>query len=185
MSDSMPEQQDSHSSLEPGRCPDAMPGAIDAGEARQMDLAVGGQALIEGVMMRGPTRWAAAARTPDGGITHTGGPVPVWARRTDGIPVVRGAMAMVETILVGLRSLRWSAAVSSGEDDETNTTALALTTVLTLVLFTAVFAVVPAAIARAVPGDSSIVFGLVEGLARLGLFLGLSLIHISEPTRRH
>ena len=139
----------------------------------ETDLYVGGQALIEGVMMRGPSRWAATARTPDGGIATTGGPVPTWARVTDGIPIVRGATAMVETILVGLRSLRWSAAVSSGEDeDPASNAALAATTIVTLLVFTAVFAVVPAAIARAVPGDNRLVFGVVEGAARLALFLG-------------
>jgi uncharacterized protein YqhQ len=137
------------------------------------DLYVGGQALIEGVMMRGPAHWAAAARTPEGGIVTTGGPVPTWARVTDGIPVVRGAVALVETILVGLRSLRWSAAMSSGEDEEpTSNAKFAATTLVTLLVFTAIFAVVPAAIARAVPGDNPIVFGLVEGAARLALFLG-------------
>ena len=136
-------------------------------------LYVGGQALIEGVMMRGPARWAAAARTPEGDIVTTGGPVPTWARATDGIPVVRGAVALIETILVGLRSLRWSAAMSSGEDEEpASNAALAAVTLVTLLAFTAVFAVVPAAIARAVPGDSRLVFGLVEGAARLALFLG-------------
>jgi uncharacterized protein YqhQ len=136
-------------------------------------LYVGGQALIEGVMMRGPSRWAAAARTPEGDIVTTGGPVPTWARATDGIPVVRGAVALIETILVGLRSLRWSAAMSSGEDEEpASNAALAAVTLVTLLAFTAVFAVVPAAIARAVPGDSRLVFGLVEGAARLALFLG-------------
>lgn len=137
------------------------------------DLYIGGQALIEGVMMRGPSRWAATARTPEGDIVTTGGPVPTWARVTDGIPVVRGATAMVETILVGLRSLRWSAAMSSGEEEEpASSTALALTTAVTLLVFTAVFAVVPAAIARAVPGDHPLVFGLAEGVARMALFLG-------------
>jgi uncharacterized protein YqhQ len=124
-------------------------------------------------MMRGPSKWAAAARTPDGSIVTTGGPVPTWARVTDGVPIVRGAVAMVETIIVGLRSLRWSAAMSSGEDEEpASSTALAATTLVTLLAFTAVFAVVPAAIARAVPGDNQLVFGLVEGAARLALFLG-------------
>lgn len=137
-------------------------------------------------MMRGPSKWAAAARTPDGGIVTTGGPVPTWARATDGIPIVRGAVAMVETILVGLRSLRWSAAMSSGEDEEpASNTALALTTVFTLLVFTAIFAVVPAAIARAVPGDNQLVFGLVEGAARLALFLGyVVLIGRSPAVRR-
>ena len=134
-------------------------------------LAVGGQALIEGVMMRGPQRWAAAARRPDGTIATTSDAVPTWARRFDRVPVVRGSVALVETMLVGLRALRWSAQVADPDDDRsTSNASLALTTVLTLTVFTAIFAVVPAAVARLVT-DGGLAFGLVEGLARLGLFL--------------
>jgi uncharacterized protein YqhQ len=156
-----------------------------APEPADDELYIGGQALIEGVMMRGPSRWAAAARTPEGAIVLTSGPVPTWARVTDSVPVVRGAVAMVETILVGLRSLRWSAAMSSGEDEQpASSAALAATTLVTLLVFTAVFAVVPAAVARAVPGDSRVLFGLVEGAARLALFLGYVVAIGRSPTVR-
>jgi uncharacterized protein YqhQ len=133
-------------------------------------LAVGGQALIEGVMMRAGDNWAAAARRPDGEIVTTGDAVPRWARTTDRIPIARGAMAMVETILVGLRALRWSAGVADPDDDTAHRGgSLAVTTAVALLLFTAVFAVVPAAVARGI-GFEGFAFAVAEAAVRLGLF---------------
>lgn len=138
---------------------------------------IGGQAVVEGVMMRGPRRWAVAARRPDGTIATTDDLVPTWAQKPKAIPVVRGAFALVETMALGLKALKWSAAVERGEEEGAGTTnrALALTTIVTLAVFVAIFAVVPAAIAHAVADlvhDSTAVFVLVEGALRLGLFLG-------------
>ncbi len=138
---------------------------------------IGGQAVVEGVMMRGPHCWAVAARRPDASIATVHERVPTWAQRPKGIPVVRGAVALVETMALGLRALRWSAAVERGEEDgaPASNRSLALATIVTLVVFVAVFAVVPAAIAHAVSDrvhDSTAVFVLAEGLLRLGLFLG-------------
>jgi uncharacterized protein YqhQ len=135
-------------------------------------LSVGGQALIEGVMMRAGERWGAAARRPDGEIMTTGDAVPVWARATDGIPLVRGALAMVETIMLGLRALKWSAQVADPDEDaEISNRSLVLTTAFTLLVFAAVFAVVPALAARAV-GFEGFAFALGEGIVRLALFGG-------------
>jgi uncharacterized protein YqhQ len=135
-------------------------------------LAVGGQALIEGVMMRAGERWGAAARRPDGEIVTTGDEVPVWARATDGIPIVRGALAMVETIMLGLQALKWSAQVADPEEDaEISNRSLVLTTAFTLLVFAAIFAVVPAVAARAV-GFEGFAFALGEGIVRLALFGG-------------
>lgn len=138
---------------------------------------IGGQAVVEGVMMRGPHCWAVAARRPDGTIATTDEVVPEWAQKPKAIPIVRGAFALVETMALGLRALRWSAAVEKGDEggEASSNRSLALATVVTLVVFVAVFAVVPAAIARAVSGlvdDSTVVFVVAEGLLRLGLFLG-------------
>jgi uncharacterized protein YqhQ len=135
-------------------------------------LSVGGQALIEGVMMRAGERWGAAARRPDGEIVTTGDDVPVWARATDGIPLVRGALAMVETIMLGLRALKWSAQVADPDQDaEISNRSLVLTTAFTLLVFAAIFAVVPAVAARAV-GFEGFAFALGEGIVRLALFGG-------------
>jgi uncharacterized protein YqhQ len=153
------------------------------------DTPVGGQAVIEGVMMRGPHTWAVAARRPDGEIVTTDDTVPSWARRPKDIPVVRGMVALVETMSLGLRALRWSAGVEKGEDDEEAPPArsLALATVVTLVVFIAVFAVVPAAVARSLDflvGDSTLAFIVTEGLVRLGLFLGYILAIGRSPAIR-
>ncbi|MCB9372467.1 MAG: DUF1385 domain-containing protein [Microthrixaceae bacterium] len=128
-------------------------------------------------MMRGPHRWAVAARRPDGTIATTDEGVPTWAQKPKAVPVVRGAFALVETMALGLKALKWSAAVEKGDEDGAPATdrSLALTTVVTLVVFIAVFSVVPAAAAHAVADrvhDSTLVFVLAEGVLRLGLFLG-------------
>ena len=76
---------------------------------------VGGQALMEGIMMRGPKKICCAVRKPDGSIetkledTPTHG---VWAK----IPLVRGAIAMIESLITGYRYMMYSAQVSMGED---------------------------------------------------------------------
>jgi uncharacterized protein YqhQ len=123
-------------------------------------------------MMRAGDRWGAAARRADGAIVTTGDEVPTWARTADRVPVVRGAVAMVETIMVGLRALKWSAQVADPEDEaELSNRSLALTTAAALLIFTAIFAVVPAAAARAV-GFDGWAFAVAEAVVRLLLFTG-------------
>jgi uncharacterized protein YqhQ len=144
-------------------------------------LSVGGQALIEGVMMRAGERWGAAARRPDGEIETTGDEVPTWARRTDDVPVVRGAVAMVETIMVGIRALKWSAKIQDpSEEAEVSDRKLAMTTAVALLIFAAIFAVVPAAAARGV-GFEGVAFAVAEAVVRLGLFGGYLLLIGRSP----
>lgn len=153
-----------------------MPGADES-----IELSVGGQALIEGVMMRAGTRWGAAARRPDGAIVTTGDAVPTWARRTDNVPIVRGAVAMVETIMVGLRALKWSAQVADPDERaEITNRSLAITTAAALLIFATVFAVVPAAVSRAL-GFEGAVFCTVEAAVRLALFGGYLLLIGRSP----
>lgn len=76
---------------------------------------VGGQALMEGIMMRGPQQICCAVRKPDGSIETKLEPTPhhgVWSR----IPLVRGAVSMVESLIMGYRYMMYSAQVSMGED---------------------------------------------------------------------
>ena len=62
--------------------------------ASEKDLIVGGQAVIEGVMMRTPSAYAIAVRRPDGTITHTGASLPKWSDKYPPLkfPVLRGAV---------------------------------------------------------------------------------------------
>jgi uncharacterized protein YqhQ len=144
-------------------------------------LAVGGQALLEGVMMRAGDRWGAAARRPDGVIVTTGDAVPSWARATDRVPIVRGAVAMVETIMVGLRALKWSAQVADPADEApVSSRSLALTTAVALAVFAAVIAVIPAAVARGLDLHG-VGFAVAEAGVRLGLFAAYLLLMGRSP----
>ena len=76
---------------------------------------VGGQALMEGIMMRGPEKICCAVRKPDGTIETKIEPTPkhgIWTK----IPLVRGAISMVESLIMGYRYMMYSAQVSMGDD---------------------------------------------------------------------
>ena len=88
------------------------------GEARAMDLAVGGQALIEGVMMRSPRYLAMAVRTPDGRIVIRKKTFGSIVRKLPflNIPVLRGGIHLIETMGLGIDALMFSADQASSED---------------------------------------------------------------------
>lgn len=75
----------------------------------------GGQAVFEGVMMRGESSYAIAVRRPDGGIEVTEGPLPTWGQGLKGVPVVRGIVALAEALPLGFRALTWSAEHGLGQ----------------------------------------------------------------------
>jgi len=79
--------------------------------ASEKDLIVGGQAVIEGVMMRTPGAYAVAVRRPDGTITHTGARLPKWSDRLPflKLPVLRGAAVLLQSMALGIKALNYSA----------------------------------------------------------------------------
>src|SRR5579885_2041338 len=85
-----------------------------------MAQAIGGQAVLEGVMMRGPRNWAVAVRKPDGEIAHVAKPIdPLMARHwLLRLPVVRGVVALGESLSIGFRALSVSANYAAQEEDE-------------------------------------------------------------------
>ncbi|HYH83920.1 MAG TPA: DUF1385 domain-containing protein [Pyrinomonadaceae bacterium] len=89
--------------------------------ANEKDLIVGGQAVIEGVMMRTPSAYAIAVRRPDGTITHTGAPLPKWSDKFPilKLPVLRGAAVLVQSMALGIKALNYSAAEAFVEEEET------------------------------------------------------------------
>ena len=85
-----------------------------------MAQAIGGQAVLEGVMMRGPRNWAVAVRKPDGEIAQVAreiDPLAVrhWALR---LPIVRGVVALGESLSIGFRALSVSANYAAAVDTE-------------------------------------------------------------------
>jgi uncharacterized protein YqhQ len=85
-----------------------------------MSVSYGGQAVLEGVMMRGPSCWAVAIRTPEGGIEEVVKDVtsPMRRHRIWRLPVIRGVVALGESLAIGFRALAISANVASREEDE-------------------------------------------------------------------
>ena len=84
-------------------------------KTERFKTSVGGQALMEGIMMRGPKQICCAVRKPDGTIEKKIEPTPthgVWTK----IPLVRGAISMVESMIMGYRYMMYSAQVSMGDD---------------------------------------------------------------------
>ena len=98
--------------------------------ASEKDLIVGGQAVIEGVMMRTPSAYAVAVRRPDGTITHTGARLPKWSDKYPALklPVLRGAAVLVQSMALGIKALNYSAAEAfEAEEQEAKERQVALT----------------------------------------------------------
>ncbi|MEX2251647.1 MAG: DUF1385 domain-containing protein [Acidimicrobiia bacterium] len=136
---------------------------------------VGGQAVIEGVMMRAPGAWSVAVRQPDSTIVARREPLVRLSERNKAarIPLLRGILVLWESLSLGFRALSWSAEKASGEEEQPLTGAqIGWTMVVAIVVFAGLFIVLPALAAGVVAGESGLVFNVVEGLLRLGLFVG-------------
>ncbi len=83
----------------------------DGALVAKRDAPVGGQAVLEGVMMRGVSVWAVAVRKPDGEIELSSEPLVSWAKRHRlwRLPVIRGVVALAESLKIGFRALAISA----------------------------------------------------------------------------
>jgi uncharacterized protein YqhQ len=159
-------------------CPDT----VDASDARQMDLAVGGQALIEGVMMRSPRYLAMAVRTPDGRIVirkKTFGSI-VRRLRFLNIPVLRGGIHLIETMGLGIDALMFSADQATSEDrvdggkGSLKDTLLMWGTVgVSFLLSMGLFFYLPILLTDLVVGEEegSLVWNAVDGLIRVAMFV--------------
>jgi uncharacterized protein YqhQ len=136
---------------------------------------MGGQAVVEGVMMRGATTWAVAVRTPEGGIDVAVHDVPGWAERYNKIPLLRGVMNLAESMSLGMRALSWSANLQMPEEERLSGKAMGVTMAVSMALFMGIFILLPALGARGLGslfGITGVAFHAMEGALVLGLFLG-------------
>jgi len=156
-------------------------------------ITYGGQAVLEGVMMRSPSSWAVAVRTPEGDITEVVREIesPMQRRKIWRLPVVRGVIALGESLAIGFRALAISANVASQERDEEGeiqtqigrgqiifSFALAIGFALML------FKVGPALLTSWLPIDSTGLFVVVEGVIRVAVFIGYILLISLLPDLR-
>lgn len=136
---------------------------------------VGGQAVIEGVMMRGPVSIATAVRTPSGEITVKKDAVHSITERYPILkkPFLRGSVALCESLVYGMKSLSYSAQAAGEEDEQLSNTQMALTMAVSVVLAIVFFLAIPTYAAKFIPGvaDSAFRLNVVEGVLRLAIFL--------------
>lgn len=149
----------------------------------------GGQAVIEGVMMRGPKLLAIAVRRPDGEIAIRQEEVTSVTQRYRvlRLPVLRGMVALVETLSMGISALMYSANQAMPDEEQLSKKEMALTSTLGFVIAIGVFVVVPTLITHWVRGwaPGSAAVNVVEGVMRLGMFVGyLWLISLMKDIQR-
>jgi len=148
-------------------------------------FSVGGQAVIEGVMMRSPTYYATAVRTPQGTIVIQKNRFEALTHkfRFLNIPIVRGAINLVEMMYIGIQSLSYSASQAADEnsDPKPKKTAASNLVVFGSVLLAlgagfALFFYLPLFLTELTGVQGSITFNLVDGFFRLTIFLGYLLM---------
>jgi uncharacterized protein YqhQ len=157
------------------------------------NASIGGQAVLEGVMMRSPSNWALAVRKPDGEIAEVNRPIRSvmsrhWFFR---LPVVRGIVALGESLAIGFRALAISAnyaAQEEGEEGEVETElsrgALIFAFAIAIGFALMLFKVTPALITSWLPIDTTGWFVIVEGLIRVTIFITYLLVISLLPDLR-
>ena len=146
-------------------------------------LSVGGQAVIEGVMMRGPHKVAVAVRQPDGEIAVDVDPVnsirdkyPILKK-----PLLRGVIALFESLYDGIKALAYSAQVSGEEDEQLTGKEMAMTIATSVLLAVGLFIVIPTWSMRFLHEltEDPMMLNLAEGVLRMAIFW-----HILRPFPR-
>jgi uncharacterized protein YqhQ len=150
---------------------------------------IGGQAVVEGVLMRAPGRIAIAARAPDGTIALQSRDFVPFSKRHPVLryPVLRGAASLIEALYIGTQALNWSAGVqekSAGATEELaapssmrEKAALVLTLVVSFTLALGLFQLLPYGVAAFVTGDSKshphnpLLFNGTAGAVRISLLI--------------
>jgi len=138
-------------------------------------ITYGGQAVIEGVMMRGRKAFAIAMRAPDGNIVvHKENLAAVYRSRITKIPFLRGVILLCDALGLGMRALTLSANTQTGEDEKLEGPALYLTLALSLTIGIGLFFLLPATIgglAERYLGWNAWIANLLEGVVRLILMI--------------
>ncbi len=145
--------------------------------SRPPGASVGGQAVIEGVMMRAPEAWAVAVRRPDGVIEAQSHELPGVTSRSKAakMPFIRGIFVLIESLTLGFKALSWSAEKAGDESEPISRKQVIWTMVVAVALAIGLFIIVPVVSAEFLTGylgDSNIAFVVIDGLIRIGLIVG-------------
>ncbi|BBL79063.1 hypothetical protein Rxycam_00652 [Rubrobacter xylanophilus DSM 9941] len=151
-------------------------------------MRVGGQAIMEGVLMRSPNFWGMAVRTPTGEVDIKAERFRSVTRRSRlfRLPIVRGALSLGETLWLGMKALTLSTNIALGEEEDLSKKEIAGTLLFALVLGFVLFLAAPVFGTKGIGAllgtqiEHPVLFNLVEGFLRIGIFMaylvGITLI---------
>ena len=168
--------------------------SLASGGLQSAGVSYGGQAVLEGVMMRGPSCWAVAIRTPEGRIENVVRDVssPMKRHRIWRLPIIRGVIALGESLAIGFRALAISANVAAREEDEEGNVVTEVTRGQIIFSFAIaigfalmLFKVGPALLTNWLPIEDTAWFVIVEGVIRVTVFIAyIGLIGLLPDLRR-
>ena len=156
-------------------------------------ISYGGQAVLEGVMMRSASNWAVAVRTPEGDIAEIVHDIssPMSKKKIWRLPIIRGVIALGESLAIGFRALAISANVATQETDENGEIKTVITRgqiifsfSVAIVFALMLFKVGPALLTSWLPVESTGAFVVVEGLIRVAVLIGYILLVSLLPDLR-
>jgi uncharacterized protein YqhQ len=154
---------------------------------------IGGQAVLEGVMMRSPTSWAVAVRRKNGEIAQVVNAItsPQQRHRIWRLPVIRGVIALGESLAIGFRALAISANYAAQEEDEDGEVTTEITRGQIIFSFAIaigfalmLFKVGPALITSWLPVETTGTFVVIEGVVRVTIFIAYILLVSLLPDLR-
>jgi uncharacterized protein YqhQ len=171
----------------------SMPAAAAAD--KNVDMLIGGQAVIEGVMMRSLTGYSVAVRQPDGGISIRKEKLTSLAKKYPFVklPVLRGSIVLIQSLILGIRALNYSASVASaGEEggEEVSNAAVVGSMLMALVLGVGFFVLAPLGLTNLIrhyllPSMGNLAYNAMDGLIRAIFFFVyiLSISYMDEIRR--
>jgi uncharacterized protein YqhQ len=157
---------------------------------------IGGQAVLEGVMMRGPSNWALAVRKPNGEIAEHNHEItsPMARHRIYRLPVIRGVVALGESLAIGFRALAISANYAAQDADaeekeevqtELSRGSLIFAFAIAIGFALMLFKVTPVLITSWLPIEATGEFVVVEGVIRVAIFIAyICLVSFLPDLRR-
>ena len=172
----------------------SMPDRASKGD-KNVDMLVGGQAVIEGVMMRGLSGYSVAVRQPDGGVAIRKDKLVALTAKYPflKIPVLRGSVVLIQSLILGMRALNYSASVSSaGEDGEPEMSnwAIAGSMLMALLLGVGLFILAPLGLTNLIryyvmPEMGNFAYNAIDGVIRaVFFFIYIASISLMEEIRR-
>ena len=157
-------------------------------------MRVGGQAIMEGVLMRSPNFWGIAVRTPSGEMDLRAERFRSITRKSKlfRLPIIRGALSLGETLWLGMKALTLSTNIALGEEQELSKKEIAGTLAFALVLGFGLFLVAPVLGTKGLGSllgssiENPVLFNLVEGAIRIAIFIAylLGITLISKDIKR-